>query len=99
MDIKPYFEKQHIGEITRSQLQKFLFKIVKEGKRRKAEKIALMLNRIFEMAVEYFGIRSPMKNVVLPYYQSKKGKAFTREEEERLVKYCLSHKFGETILA
>ena len=92
VDIKPYFEKQHIGEITRSQLQKFLFEIVKEGKHRKAEKIALMLNCIFEMAAEDFGIRSPMKNVVLPYYQSKKGKAFTREEEERLVKYCLSHK-------
>lgn len=91
-DIKPYFENQHIGEITRSQLQKFLFEIVKEGKHRKAEKIALMLNCIFEMAAEDFGIRSPMKNVVLPYYQSKKGKAFTREEEERLVKYCLSHK-------
>ena len=92
VDIKPYFENQHIGEITRSQLQKFLFEIVKEGKHRKAEKIALMLNCIFEMAAEDFGIRSPMKNVVLPYYQSKKGKAFTREEEERLVKYCLSHK-------
>ena len=92
VDIKPFFEKQHIGDITRSQLQKFLFEIVQEGKHRKAEKIALMLNCIFEMAAEDFGIHSPMKNVVLPYYQSKKGKAFTREEEERLVKYCLSHK-------
>ena len=44
------------------------------------------------MAAEDFGIRSPMKNVVLPYYQSKKDKVFTREEEKRLVKYCFSHK-------
>ena len=32
-----------------------------------------------------------MKKVVLPRYQSKKGNAFTYEEEKALVEYCTTH--------
>lgn len=45
---------------------------------------------------QYFLIRrdipSPMKKVVLPAYQTKKGEAITKDEEARLVNYCKSHK-------
>lgn len=51
-----------------------------------------MLNCIFDMAAEDYNILSPMKKVVLPYHQSKQGVALTKDEEERLVKYCLAHK-------
>jgi hypothetical protein len=77
-DLKPTFQKKCLHEITRSDLQKYLFGIVDEGKHRKAEKLALMLNCIFDMATDDYGIPSPMKKVVLPNYQTKKGTAFTK---------------------
>ena len=92
VDLATAFAGKRLDEITRNDLQNYLFAIVGEGKHRKAEKLALMLNCIFDMAVDDFGITSPMKKVVLPYHQSKSGVALTKDEEERLVKYCLSHK-------
>lgn len=92
MDLSPTFTKRTLSDITRSDLQTYLFGIIKEGKHRKAEKLALMLNCIFDMAAEDYDITSPMKKVVLPSYQCKSGQALTKDEEERLVKYCLTHK-------
>ena len=92
VDLEPTFKGRYLHEITRSELQKYLFGFVDEGKHRKAEKLALMLNCIFDMAVDDYGISSPMKKVVLPNYQTKKGTAFTKEEEQRLVEYCLKNK-------
>ena len=92
VDLAPTFTKHTLSDITRSDLQTYLFGIIKEGKHRKAEKLALMLNCIFDMAAEDYDITSPMKKVVLPNYQSKSGPALTKDEEERLVKYCLTHK-------
>jgi integrase len=91
-DLKPTFQKKCLHEITRSDLQKYLFGIVDEGKHRKAEKLALMLNCIFDMATDDYGIPSPIKKVVLPNYQTKKGTAFTKEEEKQLVEYCIQNK-------
>lgn len=81
-----------LADITRNELQNYLFGIVGENKHRKAEKLALMLNCIFDMAAEDFSIPSPMKKVVLPGYQMRRGQALTADEEERLVKYCKAHK-------
>ena len=92
VDLAPTFTKRTLSDITRSDLQTYLFGIIKEGKHRKAEKLALMLNCIFDMAAEDYEFTSPMKKVVLPNYQSKSGQALTKDEEERLVKYCLTHK-------
>ena len=91
VDLEPAFGNRVLAEITRNELQNYLFGIVGENKHRKAEKLALMLNCIFDMAAEDFSIPSPMKKVVLPNYQTKKGQALTKDEEERLVKYCKSH--------
>lgn len=92
VDLAPIFTKRTLSDITRSDLQTYLFGIIKEGKHRKAEKLALMLNCIFDMAAEDYDITSPMRKVVLPSYQCKSGQALTKDEEERLVKYCLTHK-------
>ena len=51
-----------------------------------------MLNCIFDMAAEDFNFPSPMKKVVLPAYQTRRGQALTKDEEERLVNYCKTHK-------
>ena len=92
VDLATAFAGKRLDEITRTDLQNYLFAIVAEGKYRKAEKLALMLNCIFDMAVDDFNMTSPMKKVVLPYHPSKQGVALTKDEEKRLVKYCLSHK-------
>lgn len=92
VDLEPMFGNRVLAEITRNELQNYLFGIVGENKHRKAEKLALMLNCIFDMAAEDFSIPSPMKKVVLPNYQTKKGQALTSDEEERLIKYCKSHR-------
>lgn len=97
VDLEPTLSGKYLDEITRSDLQNYLFGIINEGKNRKAEKLALMLNCIFDMATDDFGIVSPMKKVVLPHYQTKKGSAFTKDEEKRLVHYCKTHKDVEAI--
>lgn len=92
VDLEPVFGNRLLADITRNELQNYLFGIVGENKHRKAEKLALMLNCIFDMAAEDFSIPSPMKKVVLPGYQVRRRQALTADEEERLVKYCKTHK-------
>ncbi len=92
VDLEPTFGNKPLAGITRTDLQNYLFGIVDENKHRKAEKLALMLHCIFDMATEDYNIPSPMKKVVLPAYQTKKGEALTKDEEARLVNYCKSHK-------
>ena len=92
VDLEPTFGNKPLADITRTDLQNYLFGIVGENKHRKAEKLALMLNCIFDMAAEDYNIPSPMKKVVLPAYQTKKGEALTKDEEARLVNYCKAHK-------
>ena len=92
VDLEPTFGNKPLADITRNNLQTYLFGIVGENKHRKAEKLALMLNCIFDMAAEDYDIPSPMKKVVLPAYQTKKGEALTKDEESRLVNYCKSHR-------
>ena len=50
------------------------------------------------MAAEDFSIPSPMKKVVPPGYQVQRGQALTADEEERLVKYCKTHKEVEKVI-
>ena len=92
VDLEPAFGGKPLAEITRNDLQNYLFGIVGENKHRKAEKLALMLNCIFDMAAEDFSLPSPMKKVVLPAYQTRRGQALTKDEEARLVNYCKTHK-------
>ena len=92
VDLEPTFGSKPLADITRTDLQNYLFGIVSENKHRKAEKLALMLHCIFDMAAEDYDIPSPMKKVVLPAYQTKKGEALTKDEETRLVNYCKSHR-------
>lgn len=92
VDLEPIFGNRPLADITRNDLQTYLFGIVGENKHRKAEKLALMLNCIFDMAAEDFGLPSPLKKVVLPAYQTKRGQALSKDEETRLVNYCKTHK-------
>lgn len=82
------FGGKKISEMTRPVIQSYLFSIVDEGKNRTAGKLMQILSCILDLACEDFGITSPMKKIVLPYYEVKKGSALTKEEESALVTFC-----------
>lgn len=99
VDLAPTFTKRTLSDITRSDLQTYLFGIIKEGKHRKAEKLALMLNCIFDMVAEDNGKPSPMNKVVVPNYEAKKGSALTYDEEKTLVNHCIAKADKDTASA
>ena len=90
-DIAPHFKDRTLAEIDRGFLQNFLFRYIEEGKNRTADKLHLVLRCILDLAASDYKFDSPMTKVVLPKYQTKKGKAFTYEEEKQLVDYCKAH--------
>ena len=89
------FANHTVEQMTRPLIQKYLFSIVDEGKFRTAEKVHLAFTCIFDLIEEDMHIPSPMKKIVLPYHESKKGSAFTKDEERALVKYCVEHRNNE----
>ena len=90
-DILPVFGNKPVLEIDRSALQSFLLTYVDNGTIRTADKLFLVLRCIFDVVADDYCISSPMKKVIVPNYQSKKGSAFTYEEEQQLINYCLSN--------
>ena len=92
VNLRPTFGHLHLSEITRPLMQQYLFTFVEAEKYRTAEKLKLMLNCIFDMAAEDFNLPSPMKKIVLPYHESKKGCALTKAEEKKLVEFCRNRK-------
>lgn len=91
-NLRPTFGHLHLAEITRPLVQQYLFTFVEAGKYRTAEKLKLMLGCIFDMAAEDFALPSPMKKIVLPYHESKKGSALTKDEERQLIESCRNRK-------
>lgn len=90
-DILPVFGNKPVLEIDRSALQSFLLTYVDNGTIRTADKLFLVLRCIFDVVADDYCISSPMKKVIVPNYQSKKGSAFSYEEEQQLINYCLSN--------
>ena len=93
---KCHFQKDFAGvplkDMTRNRIQEYLFRYIDEGKFRTAEKLHLAFSCIFDLAADDLGFVSPMKKIVLPYHESKKGNALTKAEEKTLVEFCISHK-------
>lgn len=77
--------------MTRGIIQEYLFKYIQEGKARTAQKLHLILSCIFDLAAEDLDIKNPMNKIELPYHESKKGSAFTTQEERELVNYCIQN--------
>lgn len=90
-DILPVFGNKPVLEIDRSALQSFLLTYVDNGTIRTADKLFLVLRCIFDVVADDYCISSPINKVIVPNYQSKKGSAFTYEEEQQLINYCLSN--------
>lgn len=90
-NLKSAFPDTPIVEMTRGIIQEYLFKFIHAGKARTAQKLHLILTCIFDLAVEDLDIKNPMKKIELPYYESKKGSAFTKQEERVLVDNCIKN--------
>lgn len=97
-NLLPVFGERPIADITRQELQGYLFRFIDEGKHRTAEKLYQILCCIFDLACEDLHILSPMKKIVLPYYEPKKGSALTKEEEKKLVEFCIAHRGERSFL-
>ncbi len=95
VNLLPVFGDKAITDISRQELQSYLFRFIDEGKHRTAEKLHQVLCCIFDLACEDLHILSPIKKIVLPYYEPKKGSALTKEEEKTLVEFCIEHKDNE----
>ena len=95
VNLLPVFGDKAITDISRQELQSYLFRFIDEGKHRTAEKLHQVLCCIFDLACEDLHILSPMKKIVLPYYEPKKGSALTKEEEKTLVEWCIEHRDNE----
>lgn len=87
-NVLPAFANKHIDQITRKDIQDFLFGLVEQGKNRTAQKIKQLLGAIFSLAVEDYDFKNPMTKVTLPHYEAKKGSPLTRDEEKRLIEIC-----------
>ena len=87
-NILPKFGHYHVNEITRKEIQDFLFELTDDGKNRTAQKLKLLLSAIFDVIVEDYGIKTPMAKIVLSHYEVKKGKAFTKAEEKVIIDFC-----------
>ncbi len=83
------FKNKTIGNLTRQYLQEYLYNLAEEGKHRTAKKYKQILHATFELIAEDFGIRNPLNKIKLPYYEVTHAKAFTYEEEKRLMQCCI----------
>jgi len=90
-NILPKFKERTLASFTRSELEDFIFTYFDEKKFRTAEKVHLTLKCIFDLFSEEYNFLSPMRKVVLPYREVKKGSALTLLEERQLVDYCVQN--------
>ena len=86
--VVPRFGKLHVNEITRKVVQEFLFNLTDQGKMRTAQKLKVLMTAMFEVICDDYDIKSPMRKIVLSHYEVKKGNAFTKAEEKRIVDFC-----------
>ncbi len=85
----PKFGNKSVDIITRKEIQEFLFEFFDGGKYRTAQKLKILLSSIYSLLMEdYPSLRSLMTRIILPDYETKKGQAFTIEEERQIVEFC-----------
>ena len=87
-EILPAFGDKHIDQITRKDVQDYLFRVVEQGKNRTAQKAKQLLGAVFSLAVEDYDFKNPMTKIKLPHYEVKKGMPLSKEEEKQLIDFC-----------
>ena len=89
--IIPAFGHLHLDELTRSDIQNYLYLLTEEGKNRTAKKVKQQLGASYKIACSDYNIRNPLVKVILPRYEVDKGEAFTKAEEKKIVDYCITN--------
>lgn len=95
-ELIPNLGEKHIDQITRKEIQEYLFRIVEQRKNRTAQKVRQLLGAVFTLAVEDYDFKNPMTKIKLPHYEVKKGSPLSKAEEKQLIEFCKNnpHLYG-----
>lgn len=89
--IIPAFGQLHLDELTRNDIQNYIYLLTEEGKNRTAKKVKQQLGASYKIACDDYSIKNPLLKVVLPRYKVEKGEAFTYAEERKIVDFCIAN--------
>lgn len=97
--IIPAFGQIHLDELTRDDIQTYIYLLTEEGKNRTAKKVKQQLGASYKIACSDYNIRNPLLKVILPRYQVEKGEALSYEDERKLVDFCIANKHLKAVSA
>lgn len=89
--IIPTFGQLRLDEVTRKDIQNYIYLLTEEGKNRTAKKVKQQLGASYIIACNDYNIKNPLLKVVLPRYKVAKGEAFTYAEERKIVDFCIKN--------
>lgn len=97
--IIPAFGQLHLDELTRNDIQNYIYILTEEGKNRTAKKVKQQLGASYKIACSDYSIKNPLLKVVLPRYQVQKGEALNYADERKLVDFCIANKHLKAVSA
>ena len=97
--IIPAFGLLRLDELTRNDIQNYLYLLTEEGKNRTAKKVKQQLGASYKIACADYDLRNPLAKVILPRYKVEKGEAFTYAEERKIVDFCIKNNHLKAISA
>lgn len=97
--IIPAFGHIHLDELTRNDIQNYIYLLTEEGKNRTAKKVKQQLGASYKIACSDYSIKNPLLKVVLPRYKVEKGEALSYEDERKLVDFCIANKHLKAVSA
>lgn len=97
--IIPAFGHIHLDELTRDNIQTYIYLLTEEGKNRTAKKVKQQLGASYKIACSDYSIKNPLLKVILPRYQVEKGEALSYEDERKLVDFCIENKHLKAVSA
>lgn len=97
--IIPAFGHLHLDELTRNDIQTYIYLLTEEGKNRTAKKVKQQLGASYKIACDDYNLKNPLLKVVLPRYKVEKGEAFTYAEERKIVDFCIANRHLKAVPA
>lgn len=89
MDIRPAFGHRFVDSIARMELQEWLFTFIDKNQHRKAEKLKQIICSLFTLIVDdHPTMKNPTTKLKTVYHEQRKGRAFTKLEEQTIIEFC-----------
>lgn len=82
-NLLPRYGERYVNEITRKDIQDFLFELTDAGKNRTAAKLKQLLSAIFDVICEDYGIKTPMAKIVLNTTKLRKAKPLQKRKRKQ----------------